>query len=100
MLSGICLGMSWQHLHQPCVAGKVLYLSLQIHTNIHIIAGVKLDSQCDVATQGARTPGPGVNTRTLPSSTHRERGETRASKQDPYCMKQYEPVGASHTIHA
>ena len=21
--SGICQGMSWQHLHQPCVAGKV-----------------------------------------------------------------------------
>ena len=25
MRSGICQGMSWQHLHQPCVAGKVQY---------------------------------------------------------------------------
>ena len=25
MGSGICQGMSWQHLHQPCVAGKVIF---------------------------------------------------------------------------
>ena len=30
MLSGICQGMSRQHLHQPCVAGKVSYFSLSL----------------------------------------------------------------------
>ena len=29
MSFGICQGMCWQHLHQPCVAGKVYaYVSL------------------------------------------------------------------------
>ena len=27
---GICQGMSWQHLNQPCVAGYVYYLSLSL----------------------------------------------------------------------
>ena len=31
MQSGTCQGMSWLHLHQPCVAGKVSYtLSLSL----------------------------------------------------------------------
>ena len=35
MHSGICQGMSWQHLHQPCVAGKLyiyIYISLSCTT--------------------------------------------------------------------
>ena len=32
--SGICQGMSWQHLHQPCVAGQVYSLSLSLSLSL------------------------------------------------------------------
>ena len=42
MHSGICQGMSWQHLHQACVAGTVYHFSrpsfppVEDHTHLHI----------------------------------------------------------------
>ena len=50
---GICQGMSWQHLHQPCVARKV-YSSLFLSRHQHTVVGEEARNRLDEVWWGTK----------------------------------------------